>query len=90
MDNETQKKINFLYGVIITMGTIIIGLTSYIFYASNLDIFNKPKMCEYNGWGYSNGEKYKSEDGCNTCFCSNGETICTEMACTNEKPLEQP
>lgn len=90
MDEKTTKKINFLYGVIITMGTIIVGLISYIFYASNIDIFSKPSRCEYNGWAYADGETYKSIDGCNTCFCSDGETVCTEMACVDENNPVQP
>jgi hypothetical protein len=86
MNEDTQKKIQFLYGVIITMGTIIVGLISYIFYTENSELFKQPNKCEYNGWAYSDGETYKSIDGCNTCFCSDGETVCTEMACDIAEP----
>ena len=37
-------------------------------------------MCEYKGEAYQYGSHWK--DRCNTCFCSRGEAICTEMACT--------
>ncbi len=88
MDEKIQKKINTLYGVIITMGTIIVGLISYIFYTENIPLFREPKRCEYNGWAYAHKEIYQSVDGCNTCFCSNGDTICTEMACSVDTSLE--
>jgi len=83
MNEEIEKKINFLYGVLITLGTIVIGLVSYIFYTENVEIFKEPNRCEYNGWAYANKEIYESADGCNTCFCYSGETICTEKACNS-------
>ena len=86
MNEEIEKKINFLYGILITLGTIVVGLVSYILYTENVDLFKEPNRCEYYGWAYADKEFYDSIDGCNTCFCYNGETICTDKACesTNE------
>jgi hypothetical protein len=39
--------------------------------------------CEYNGETYQEGESFDSIDGCNSCFCSNGQVGCTKMACIN-------
>ncbi|MDX9739424.1 MAG: hypothetical protein RBT33_03665 [Candidatus Dojkabacteria bacterium] len=84
MDNELEKKNNFLTGVIITLATITIGLISYVFYTENTSLFREPNRCEYNGWAYADKETYTSIDGCNTCFCYDGETVCTEKACAPE------
>jgi hypothetical protein len=37
------------------------------------------KTCVHNGVTYRDGESYMNE--CNTCMCSNGQSICTLMAC---------
>jgi len=81
MEAKEQKQHNFLIGLCITLATIIIGLISFILYSNNLS--NQKTRCEYNGWAYADGETYQSSDGCNSCVCSNGQTICTQMACTN-------
>lgn len=78
---DKEKKIDFLTRVVITLATVIIGLVSYIFYTENTNLFVEAKRCEYNGWAYADKETYESIDGCNVCFCSNGETICTEKQC---------
>jgi hypothetical protein len=44
----------------------------------------KAKSCEENGVEHQDGESWLSDDGCNTCFCSNGETACTLMFCVGE------
>ncbi len=88
MNEEKEKKINFLYGMAITLATIVVGLISYIFYTSNTSLFKEANRCEYNGWAYADKETYDSIDGCNTCFCYNGETVCTEKACTAETTPE--
>ena len=77
-----DKKKNFFIGLCITLGTVVVGLISFIIYL-NLSP-QEIKRCEYNGWAYANGEIYDSSDGCNTCFCNNGATVCTERACTGE------
>ncbi len=83
MEKDPEKKINFLYGALITMATILVGLISYIFYTEKGHLFKEAKRCEYNGWTYADKETYDSTDGCNTCFCYNGETICTLKACAD-------
>jgi len=84
MNEELEKKNNFLFGIILTLATIIVGLVSYIFYTENTTLFNKPNRCEYNGWAYANKETYASVDGCNVCFCYDGETVCTEKVCNED------
>lgn len=81
METVDTKKHNFLLGLCITLGTIVIGLISFILYSNNIS--HQKVRCEYNGWAYADGETYKSSDGCNYCACSNGQTICTQMACAN-------
>jgi hypothetical protein len=72
---------NFWVSLSIVLGTIAIGLASYLFYSSRININKESPRCEYNGWAYADKEIYESIDGCNTCFCDDGETVCTEMAC---------
>ncbi len=86
---DLEKRMLKLQAVIITMATVIIGLTSYIYYLSSTDGEQTNQRCEYNGWAYANGETYSSSDECNTCVCTNGETVCTEMACL-EDPFVPP
>ena len=78
---EEEKKIdkNFLVGLCITLGTIVVGLVSYIVYTTE---FRKElSRCEYYGWAYAHGETFDSVDGCNICSCNDGEIVCTLMHC---------
>lgn len=43
----------------------------------------KGTVCTYNGKTYKEGDSFPSEDGCNTCGCSNGTVACTLRACVN-------
>jgi hypothetical protein len=79
-----DRKISKLQAVIITLCTVLVGLTSYTVYILSTENESLHQRCEYNGWAYADGESFPSSDGCNTCICSNGETVCTEMACTEE------
>jgi len=78
---EDEKERNFALGLAITLGTIVLGLISYIFFTSNTLPTKEPPRCEYNGWAYADKEIFDSSDGCNICFCHTGETICTENVC---------
>lgn len=83
MEKDPLKRLNFLSSLAITLGTIIIGLISYIFYSEHiLDKKDAPR-CEYNGWAYSDRETFQSIDGCNNCFCDDGTVVCTDIACNN-------
>ena len=44
-------------------------------------LFSDTLPCKYNSQLYHEGDSFKSQDGCNTCGCSNGAVFCTEMAC---------
>lgn len=77
---EEGKK-DFVLGIAITLGTIVIGLISYILYTENISRFQETPRCEYNGWAYADKEVYDSIDGCNICFCHTGETICSNDDC---------
>ncbi|HOF78871.1 MAG TPA: hypothetical protein PLA45_00725 [Candidatus Dojkabacteria bacterium] len=76
---DKNKDNPFLLGLSITLGTIVIGLISFLIYTNQVS--KEPLRCEYNGWAYADGEIYDSTDGCNTCFCNDGKTVCTEKAC---------
>ena len=85
MEEKKEKDNSFLIGLCITLGTIVVGLVSYILFTAN---FKEEKLrCEYNGWAYAHGESFDSTDGCNMCSCNNGEIVCTLMAC-EKQPLE--
>lgn len=72
---------NFLLGLSITLGVILLGLTSYVVY-SEYKIQNRTKArCPYQGWSYEHGESFDSDDGCNICVCSDGGIVCTERVC---------
>ncbi len=81
---EDDKGKNFAFGLAITLGTIVLGLISYIFFTSNTLIKKEAPRCEYYGWAYADKEIFDSKDGCNTCFCHTGEIICTEKACDQD------
>ncbi len=84
MEELKKERSSFLLSLCITLGTIVIGLTSYIVYTTD---FKQEKLrCEYGGWAYAHGESFPSTDGCNQCSCNNGDVVCTLMAC--EKPEE--
>lgn len=72
---------DFWISLCIVLGTISVGLASYIFYMSRVNISKEAPRCEYNGWAYADGENFDSTDGCNTCFCDDGLVSCTEKFC---------
>jgi hypothetical protein len=72
---------NFLLGIVITLGTILIGLISYIVYSEYKTQNTPPQRCPYNGWSYESGETFDKGDECNICVCNDGVIACTEMAC---------
>lgn len=39
------------------------------------------KTCEHGGKTHAAGESFPSEDGCNTCSCSETGVACTRRAC---------
>jgi hypothetical protein len=78
---EETKKNDFLVGLCITLGTIVIGLISYVVYFNTIS--QQKARCDYSGWSYADGDSFKSTDGCNYCACSNGQVVCTLMACPN-------
>lgn len=82
-ENKEKNKHNFLLGLCITLGTIVIGLVSFIVYSNELS--TQKARCNYNGWSYADSETFKSSDGCNYCACSNGQVVCTAMACSTSK-----
>ncbi|XP_062603926.1 eppin-like isoform X2 [Saccostrea cucullata] len=50
-----------------------------------------PGVCLYNGRKYKQGEKFPSEDGCNTCICSSiGKAMCPRMACIGQDICSLP
>lgn len=88
MDENKGK--NFAISLSITLGTIVIGLISYIFFTTTQNPVKEAPRCEYNGWAYSDKEVFDSADGCNTCFCHTGETICSKEICTTNLEEEIP
>jgi hypothetical protein len=51
----------------------------------------KGGQCLVDGNTYPNGSAFKSADGCNTCSCSNGQAVCTDMFCgPGTTPPDEP
>lgn len=73
----------------IIFAALIGGAVSYAIVRSNSNTnITAGKSCTVGDKTYKDGEGFKSEDGCNTCSCNDGEVACTLMAC--EKPDESP
>ncbi len=87
---DENKGRNFAISLSITLGTIVIGLISYIIFTSTNTSIKETPRCEYNGWAYADKEIFDSADGCNVCFCHSGETICTKEVCTETSQGESP
>lgn len=65
--------------VLLTIGVICLFALSIII--AVILLTPKSSQCISGGAIYPNGSNFISDDGCNTCSCSNGEAICTDMAC---------
>ena len=78
-----KDKENFLLGLSITLGVILLGLISYIVYSEYKTQNRTLNRCPYQGWSYEHGESFDAGDGCNMCICNDGLIECTEMACDN-------
>ena len=78
-----DKEKNFMQGLLITFGVIILGLVSYIYYTSHILTQKEAPRCEYKGWAYADKEVFDMGDDCNMCFCHSGETICSKKNCNN-------
>lgn len=82
MEENKKNNNNFLLSLSITLGTITIGLISYIVYTETSS--PAQNFCEYNGWAYQHEESFESEDGCNMCSCNKGQVVCTQKACIEQ------
>ena len=82
MPNDNKNNNSFLLGLNITLGTVVIGLISFILYTTQ--VAKEMPRCEYNGWAYADGEIYDSIDKCDTCFCNHGKTVCTDNPCDSK------
>lgn len=83
MEEKKEKVNSFLLGLSITLGTIVVGLISYIVFTSSL-FEEEILFCEYSGGSYSHGESFDAIDGCNICSCNSGLVVCTSMICEND------
>ena len=59
------------------------GAACYDAKTKTVSVCKATGSCNYGGKVYPNGANYPAGDGCNTCSCRNGQTICTKIACTN-------
>jgi len=76
-----ENKENFLLGLSITFGIVILGLISYIVYSEYKIQNDTPDRCPYQGWSYEHGETFDAGDGCNICVCNDGTIACTDKVC---------
>lgn len=84
MEEERKKDSSFLLGLSITLGTIVIGLISYIVFSTDFSPNPELPRCEYRGWGYAHGETFSMDNDCNVCVCNSGELLCTNIICPSE------
>ena len=91
-DCSREKILNV---VLLVMVFVLIGLFAYLFFSdrlvvgvenpfSNKDVVkqqNELQSCLYNGVKYVEGTGFPAEDGCNSCSCTDGEVVCTMIAC---------
>ena len=85
-----QDKKSFLLGLSITLGTIVLGLTSYIIY-SEYKIQNRTlNRCPYQGWSYEHEESFDAGDDCNICVCNDGIIVCSQRECENLNLYDNP
>ena len=98
-DECSREKI--LNVVLLIMVFVLLGLFAYLFFTDRLVVgienpLSKPETnqeevadyCLYDGVQYANDEGFPSSDGCNTCSCTNGEVVCTLMACEESSCIE--
>lgn len=78
-----ENKNNFFFKLSITLGTIALGLVSYIVYSEYIIQNDVPDRCPYQGWEYEHGESFDAGDGCNVCVCNDGVIACTEKGCVD-------
>ena len=72
--------------IIASIGIFIFAcITSII----SINFYNNRVQCLYNGMVYSNGDKFISEDGCNSCACNNGMVACTLRACLKNNSINK-
>jgi hypothetical protein len=74
---------DFFLSLTITLGTIILGLVSYIVYSEYKIQNDTPDRCPYQGWEYEHGETFDAGDGCNICVCNDGVIACTQKECVD-------
>jgi len=43
--------------------------------------------CDYGGETYQDGDNFPADDGCNTCFCDDGNVGCTERYCVPDDEI---
>ncbi len=43
------------------------------------------QSCTYDGATYEDGDGFDATDGCNSCMCSDGNVVCTLIACLPEE-----
>jgi hypothetical protein len=74
--------------VISVLVVLVLALLLFIVYylSTNKNPFQQGGTCQYNGQTYQFDASFKSEDGCNTCSCTNNGVICTLMACVSGVP----
>jgi hypothetical protein len=89
MSKDIQKKLNFLSGIAITFATITTGLVALLYYSNDIGFKKELPRCEYNGWAYADKEIFDSVDSCNTCFCDDGQVVCTEKYCEGSSPEDK-
>ena len=58
MPNDNKNNNSFLLGLNITLGTVVIGLISFILYTTQ--VAKEMPRCEYNGWAYAHGESFEA------------------------------
>jgi len=59
-----------------------LGAAGYWYYSGNYGS-SAGQSCTYNGAKFNDNMIFPAQDQCNECFCNNGSTTCTSIACTS-------
>jgi len=87
-ESASKRSLYVVISLLIVMILVLGCFLAYFFWFSgketertgSRDTVNEV-TCVYNGDEYAENESFESTDGCNTCSCTEGDVVCTLMAC---------
>jgi len=88
-----SKIIIIIFIILVLLGLVGLCVLVYTILKTNKttsnESYSQNKQCVYNNITYNDGDKFEAIDGCNSCFCSDGQVSCTEMYCIKNGESEE-